>query len=216
MTERQSRTVTVAIPHLVLFARYPTPGECKTRLIPAIGAEAAAELHRNLTERTVELLCSSGAPVTIASTGAKPAAFEAWLGARVSIEEQVSGGLSERLLAFSDQAPVIIFGADTPDLTSVHVSQAIEGLDTHDVVIGPATDGGYYLIGMRKPFPELVANMPWSTDQVLRETLRRLDALGVEPLLLDPLSDCDRPADLKLWPQLATRQRAATAQSVGR
>ena len=207
--------MTVATPKLVLFARYPTPGECKTRLIPAIGAEAAADLHRDLTERTVNLLCASGAPVTIASTGATPTEFEEWLGTRVSIEEQVSGGLSERLLAFTDRAPVIIFGADTPDLTAAHISEAIEGLATHDVVIGPATDGGYYLIGMRKPYPELVANMPWSTDQVLRETLRRLDALGVAPLLLDPLSDCDRPADLKLWPQLATRQKAA-AQSVGR
>jgi uncharacterized protein len=207
--------VTAPIPHLVLFARYPTPGECKTRLIPAIGAEAAADLHRDLTERTVQLLCSSGAPVTIASTGARTTAFQAWLGEQVSIEEQVSGGLSERLLAFTDRAPVIIFGADTPDLTSAHINKAIEGLATHEVVIGPATDGGYYLIGMRKPYPELLANMPWSTDQVLRETLRRLDALGIEPLLLDPLSDCDRPADLKLWPQLATRQKAA-AQSVGR
>lgn len=208
--------MTTPIPHLVLFARHPTPGECKTRLIPAIGAEAAAELHRDLTERTVQLLCSSGAPVTIASTGASPAAFKAWLGAKVSIEEQVSGGLSQRLLAFTDRAPVIIFGADTPDLTSAHVSRAVEGLTTHDVVIGPATDGGYYLIGMRKPYPELVVNIPWSTDQVLRETLRRLDALGVEPLLLDPLSDCDRPADLKLWPQLATRKKTDAAQSIGR
>lgn len=207
--------MTAPIPHLVLFARYPTPGECKTRLIPAIGAEAAAELHRDLTERTVDLLCSSGAPVTIASTGAKPAAFQDWLGERISVEEQVRGGLSERLLAFTDSAPLIFFGADTPDLTLAHIDAAIEGLATHEVVIGPATDGGYYLIGMRKPFPELVANMPWSTDQVLRETLRRLDAIGVEPFLLDPLSDCDRPADLKLWPQLTTRHKAAAAQSVG-
>lgn len=190
------------MPHLVLFARYPIPGECKTRLIPAIGARAAAQLHRYLTERTVKVLSASGAPFTVATTGAPNADFENWLSSQIDLEEQVEGGLTERLFAFIDRAPVIFFGADTPDLSLEHVNRAIDGLATHEVVIGPATDGGYYLIGMRAPYPELLANMPWSTDQVLRETLRRLDGLGIEPFLLDPLSDCDRPEDLRRWPDL--------------
>lgn len=202
-------------PKLVLFARYPTPGECKTRLIPAIGAQGAADLHRQLTERTVRVLCASSASVSVATTGAQLAVFESWLGSHVNLEEQVEGGLTERLFAFLDCAPVVFFGADTPDLSAVHVRKAIEGLSTHEVVIGPATDGGYYLIGMRAPYPELLTGMPWSTDQVLPETLRRLDGLGIEPLLLDPLSDCDRPEDLKLWPDLASAQDALAAQSVG-
>ena len=209
------QSMTAATPHLVLFARYHTPGKCKTRLIPAIGAEAAAGLHRHLTERTVGLLGATAAPVTVATAGAQTAAFEFWLGSKIGFEEQVEGGLTEKLLAFIDHAPVIFFGADTPDLSLEHIGKAIEGLTTHEVVIGPALDGGYYLIGMRAAYPELFTSMPWSTDQVLRETLRRLDALEIEPLLLDPLSDCDRPDDLQRWPELVPGHVAVAVQSVG-
>ncbi|MEP1422272.1 MAG: TIGR04282 family arsenosugar biosynthesis glycosyltransferase, partial [Erythrobacter sp.] len=148
------------------------------------------------------------------TTGGQLAAFEAWLGPQVNFEEQVEGGLTERLLAFLGRAPVIFFGADTPDLSAAHVHMAMEGLTTHEVVIGPATDGGYYLIGMRAPYPELLTDMPWSTDQVLPETLKRLDALGIVPLLLERLSDCDRPEDLTLWPDLADGRKTLVAQSV--
>ena len=128
--------------------------------------------------------------------------FEKWLGDGLEFEPQVEGGLGERLLAFADRAPVIFFGSDTPDLAETHVKVAIEALKTHDVVIGPALDGGYYLIGMREPLPELLTDMPWSTDQVLPQTLKRLRQLEIEPLLLEALSDCDTPEDLERWPEL--------------
>ncbi len=190
------------LPNLVLFTRFPIAGECKTRLIPAVGPQGAAEIHRRLCSQTVELLCKTAAPVTIAATGAPISAFEQWLGSRMRYTEQVEGGLSERLLAFVGKTPVIFFGADTPDLTVEIVQAAIDGLATHRVVIGPAEDGGYYLIGMRDPLPELFADMPWSTSEVLPETLHRLSQLGIEPLMLDTLSDCDRPEDLVRWPKL--------------
>ncbi len=189
-------------PRLVLFVRYPTAGACKTRLIPAVGAAGAAALHRRLTDRTIAILKQSGCPVTIAYTGASRSAFEDWLGHDVDLAEQAAGDLSDRLLAFIDQAPVIFFGADTPDLATRHVDAAIAGLDCHDVVIGPAEDGGYYLIGIRRPLGELFIDMPWSTDKVFPETRARLDRLGIEPRLLETLSDCDRPEDLTRWPQL--------------
>jgi len=189
-------------PRLVLFARYPVAGECKTRLIPAVGPAGAAAIHRRLAGRTADLLRQSGSPVTIAITGADKAAFESWMGPGLVFEPQVEGDLSDRLLAFVKEAPVIFFGADTPDLTERHVQTAIEALATHKVAIGPAEDGGYYLIAMRDPLPELLTDMPWSTDEVLPETLRRLDGLGIEPLLLETLADCDRPEDLARWPEL--------------
>ncbi len=193
----------MAKPRLVLFARYPMPGVCKTRLIPALGPEGAANLHRHLTERTVRVLGATGLTVTVAFTGDEASRFADWLGPDVALVEQVDGGLTERLLACLDPAPVIFFGADTPDLASHHVKAAIAALELHDVVIGPAEDGGYYLIGMRRALPELLIDMPWSTDQVLPETLGRLERSGIVPVLLETLADCDRPEDLARWPGLA-------------
>lgn len=192
----------MTLPRLVLFARYPSPGACKTRLIPALGPAGAADLHRRLTERTVALLCGSGAPVTVAFTGANVEAFAEWLGPEITLVEQADGDLTARLLACLDPAPVIFFGADTPDLAARHITAGIAALQSHEVVIGPAEDGGYYLIGMRQPMPDLLTEMPWSTAQVLPETLARLDQRGIVPVLLDPLSDCDRPEDLARWPEL--------------
>lgn len=190
-------------PRLVLFARYPVAGACKTRLIPALGGQGAAALHRRLTERTLGVMRASGCQVTVAFTGAGSDQFEAWLGSDVALIEQVAGDLTDKLLACLDPAPVIFFGADTPDLTLGHVQQAIAALMSHQVVIGPAEDGGYYLIGMREALPELLTDMPWSTDQVLPETCTRLSRLGITPVLLETLSDCDRPEDLLRWPEPA-------------
>jgi hypothetical protein len=195
--------MSISAPRLVLFARYPAPGACKTRLIPALGPEGAAQVHRQLTERTVEVLCTSNAPVTVAFTGAGADAFTAWLGPDVTLVEQAEGDLTARLLACLEPAPVIFFGADTPDLTVQHVTAAIGSLEDHEVVIGPAEDGGYYLIGMRRALPALLTDMPWSTDRVLPETLTRLEALGIATVLLETLADCDRPEDLARWPGLA-------------
>lgn len=190
---------------LVLFARFPVPGQCKTRLIPALGPAGAARLHRVLTERTVAVLRSSGRPVTVAFTGSDRARFSDWLGTDVGLVEQAEGDLTDRLLACLDPSPVIFFGADTPCLEQRHVRAAIDGLSSHEVVIGPAEDGGYYLIGMRKAFPDLLTEMPWSTDQVLPETLSRLSQRGISPLLLETLADCDRPEDLSQWPELVAQ-----------
>lgn len=193
----------ICSPRLVLFARYPVAGQCKTRLIPALGAEGAASLHRRLTERTIDVLRQSGAAITLAFTGATHDDFCRWLGGDITLFQQVEGDLTAKLLACLNPAPVIFFGADTPDLGTSHVKAAIAGLQTHEVVIGPAEDGGYYLIAMRAALPQLLIDMPWSTEQVLSETLARLERLGIAPLLLDTLSDCDRPEDLLRWPALA-------------
>lgn len=200
--EAQTGAVT-AFPRLALFARYPVAGEAKTRLIPAVGCKRAAEIHRVLTERTIALLQEQrDCTVELFYTGAPESAFRNWLGEGFFLREQVEGGLTERLLAALDPVPVIFFGADTPDLAPSHVAAAVAALTTHDVVIGPADDGGYYLIGFRQPYRFLLTDMPWSTARVWPETLRRLDAHGVVPAMLEPLGDCDRPEDLVRWPWL--------------
>ena len=188
---------------LVLFSKFPTPGEAKTRLIPALGEAGAAAIHRALALRTVEVLRNACAgTVEIAYTGADEADFRDWLGSALTFVPQVASDLTGRLIERLHPAPVIFFGADTPDLTASIVTDAANALAQHDAVIGPASDGGYYLIGLARPQPELFTDMPWSTDAVLPETMRRLAKLGIEPFLLPVLHDCDRPEDLARWPWL--------------
>ena len=148
----------------VLFTRFPTAGKAKTRLIPAIGADGAAAVHKILTERSVATLRSSDCRVEIAYTGASEPEFVQWLGDDLVYAPQVEGDLSDRLIAQLAPAPLLFFGADTPDLALSHVARAIEALQTHDVVIGPAADGGYYCIGLKEEHPFLFKDMPWSTD----------------------------------------------------
>lgn len=119
---------------------------------------------------------------------------EAWTLKRVQHDD-----LTDRAVS-----PCIFFGADTPDLSPEIVAAAVAALETHDGVIGPADDGGYYLIGMREPQPALFTDMAWSTETVFPETMRRVAELGLNFLTLETLSDCDRPEDLARWPWLAT------------
>lgn len=193
----------VVMTTLVLFAKYPVPGYAKTRLIPALGADGAARVHRHLTERTVKTLVASGAAVEVRYAGGDEDAFWSWLGPVPHYIEQVEGGLSERLIDAGRDAHHVFFGADTPDLTVAIVESAIDALESHDIVIGPADDGGYYLIGMQVARPELMADMPWSTSEVFPETMRRCATAGLTVALLPTLADCDRPSDLARWPDLA-------------
>lgn len=187
---------------LSLFAKYPVAGFAKTRLIPALGPEGAAALHRHLAGRTCRILLASGQNVTVHYTGAQESDFRTWLGDGAALEPQPEGDLTARLLAAQKHEPQIFFGADTPDLSLDIVNQAIAALADHAVTIGPAEDGGYYLIGMQKPLPALFTDMPWSTQNVLPNTLARLQDMGIIPHILPTLSDCDRPEDLERWPEL--------------
>jgi uncharacterized protein len=197
----------IGTPRLALFTRLPVAGSAKTRLIPAVGAERAAEIHRTLTERTLATLkdaCPtfSAAQIEIHFTGGSTAEFRAWLGDDLTLVDQASGSLGDRLAAALDPAPVILFGADTPDLLPGHIIAAAEALTLHDVVIGPACDGGYYLIGVKQPLHILFSDMPWSSDQLLTATLNRAAEHGLSFAQLETLSDCDEPEDLARWPWL--------------
>ena len=188
-------------PRLVLFVRYPTAGRAKTRLIPALGAQGAADLHRRLTERTLATLRATGLPVELRTTGAPTAAFHRWLGDVVCIP-QGCGHLGARMRRGAADAPAILVGADIPDLAPGHLIAAAKALANAPVTIGPAEDGGYYLIGVREPLPWLFAPMAWGTRSVRTTTLDRLAKRGVAVTLLAPLSDLDTPGDLERWPGL--------------
>ncbi len=192
----------MTLPRLVLFTRYPEAGKAKTRLIPALGDAGAAAVHKRLAERTVSVMRESGLPVEIRYTGASQNAFEAWLGEDLSFVEQGGGDLGDRLRDAGQDTPVIFVGADCPDLRADLLVQAADALENTEVVIGPAEDGGYWLIGLAAPHDWLFSDMEWGTEAVLPETLRRLEAKHMSPVRLETLADCDRPEDLERWPWL--------------
>ena len=188
---------------LVIFTRYPEPGKAKTRLIPALGAEGAAALHRRLTEHTLTEARAAGLPIDLYVTGAPETAFREWLGEDLTFTQQIEGDLGERLQAASLPTPVLFIGSDLPDLKAAHLVEAADLIGAGRTVIGPAEDGGYWALGLTAPADYLFADMPWSTDAVFALTAARLRDRGIEPALLPALADCDRPEDLARWPWLA-------------
>lgn len=188
-------------PRVVLFTRYPEPGRAKTRLIPALGAAGAAALHRALTERTVTAVRESGLTLEIRSTGAGCERFIEWLG-MTDVVDQGDGDLGERLARAGPPYPTLFIGADAPDVTPALLRNAADALAHAPAAIGPAADGGYWLLGLACDVAGVFEDIEWSTGAVFAQTMARLAAAGIDPVLLPELADCDRPEDLARWPNL--------------
>lgn len=208
---------------LIVFARHPTPGKTKTRLIPLLGAGGAAALARRLTLRTLRTAkalpqAHSNVVVEVRYDGGSERAMQHWLGSETFCREQGPGDLGQRMArAFEDSfregsTRSLIIGADCPDLTADLLNEAFQQLLNHSVVIGPATDGGYYLIGLSKPVPELFAGIEWGTGTVRKQSIEILHRLTITPHLLEPLDDVDRPEDVPNWQQKATAAEADLSQ----
>jgi rSAM/selenodomain-associated transferase 1 len=183
---------------VALFTRWPEAGKAKTRLIPALGPQGAADLHRRLTERTVATVRAAGLALEIRSTGADPARFRDWLGVE-AVVDQGEGDLGERLARTAETLPVLLLGADIPGLAAHHLVAATAALASAPAVIGPAADGGYWLLGLAAPLPHLFTGIEWGTGSVLAATLAKLPP-GTPRL--ETLSDLDTPEDLARWPGL--------------
>jgi uncharacterized protein len=187
---------------LAILAKAPVPGSVKTRLIPALGTDGAAALHARLSERTVATACAAAiGPVTLWVTPAGTHPCFTALASRFPIgpAAQPEGDLGARMLAPCQAAegPVIVVGTDCPAFTPLHLREAANVLRSGtDVVVIPAEDGGYVLIGSRRPQPNLFSDMTWSTDTVMADTRARLTSNGLTWRELPTLWDVDRPADL--------------------
>ena len=195
----------ISNPHdvrVVAFARFPVTGMCKTRLIPAVGAQGAAAIHTKLVEICVAAMRGSGLSIELRTTGAEVSAFREWLGGDIAFIDQGEGDLGDRLARAAAPYPVIFIGSDAPDLDADRLIGAAAALRTAPAVIGPAEDGGYYLLGLNAPALWLFTDMDWGTETVFDETMRRFAAHGVTPMVLEPLADLDRPEDLARWPEL--------------
>lgn len=193
---------------LIIFMKNPIPGKVKTRLGKDLGMEKAAEIYTQLMDYTKSI----AAPVQ--------ADVEVWYGDQINpndlwneegfIKKQQSGAdLGERMKnAFaqgfsSGYSRIIIIGTDCPELDTGLLEQAYTELDEHDVVYGPANDGGYYLMGMKELLLPLFILKSWSEESVLAESINDLDQMEKEYILLPELTDIDTIEDLKKFPKYA-------------
>lgn len=195
---------------LVIFAKAPIPGQVKTRLCPPLTPDEAATLHGSLVLDTLERTKTAVAKLKLpadrflACSPSSALVFFKIMEERQAVKliDQEGKDLGEKMhrtfetLFARGYNRVMIVGTDVPSLPLEHYSLALQLLETHEVVLGPAFDGGYYLIGLKVPQPALFQNVPWSTDQVLAVTRERAAGMGVSIGLLPQWRDTDTVDDL--------------------
>jgi uncharacterized protein len=201
---------------LLVFLKVPRPGQVKTRLAAEIGAGEAARVYRALAERVLAQTAPEAGDSYRRLIFFSPAdardEIAAWLPGEVLVAQE-GADLGQRMdaafaHAFASGATrAVLVGTDVPRLSREHVRQALAALGTSPVVLGPATDGGYYLVALTARQPELFQGIAWSTDAVRAATVERASALGLAVHLLEPLRDVDTAADLEAeWPAARFRQ----------
>ena len=197
---------------LIIFVRLPVPGEVKTRLAKQIGSISACDHYRAFVEW---VLTKTGSPA--------PGVWRRWLcftprSALNAIRTwlrphhvnhylpQAPGDLGIRMMAATGAAfhakasKAIVIGTDCLEVDETLIAQAFDSLDQHDVVLGPAHDGGYYLLGLARLTPKIFQRIPWSTDQVCAATRARAQELGLSVFELPLRRDIDLPSDLEHLP----------------
>lgn len=196
---------------LVIFAKAPIAGQVKTRLCPPLTYDEAATLHGSfvldMLERTKVAATRLKLPLDryLACAPSSTLVFFQIMEERQSVKliDQVGDGLGARMeqafatLFGKGYQRVFIVGTDVPSLPLDHYQQALALLEAHDVVLGPAPDGGYYLIGLKQPRPELFTDIAWSTDRVLAATQEKAASLGLKTALLPSWRDVDTIDDLR-------------------
>lgn len=192
---------------LIVFSRYPEPGITKTRLIPVLGPERAAILQRQMTEDTIakvrELITDFPLEIEICYEGGSEPQMVEWLG-EFDYQQQIKGDLGGKMSeAFArhfqqKNKKIVIIGTDCPGLNGEMIREAFDLLSNNDLVLGPACDGGYYLIGQSTEAPFLFIDIPWGTGDVLLETNKMALFHQLKVSYLKELADIDRPEDLSL------------------
>lgn len=198
---------------LIVMAKAPVAGLAKTRLIPALGADGAAALAQRLLAHALEQALQAarrgglGAVELCCAPDAWDPGFAAWVGSPgVTLTDQGDGDLGERMAralhrALLTHATAVLIGTDAPALDANRLQAAQAALRCHDAVFVPALDGGYALVGLRRPLPTLFDAMPWSTPLVMQRSRERLAAAGASHVELAPVADIDVPADLVHLPK---------------
>lgn len=187
---------------LLIFVKHPIPGQVKTRLAATLGNEGAVAIYQQLLAYSCEISKEITADKAVFYGNQVPET-DLWKEAGYQRFLQEGADLGERMLqAFAwgfeqGYERILIMGSDCPHLDAAHLEQAFLQLQTHDAVLGPAKDGGYYALGLGKLFPDLFIRKEWSTQSVFTSTLNDLMRSEKSFYLLPTLSDVDHEEDLK-------------------
>ncbi|WKD28923.1 TIGR04282 family arsenosugar biosynthesis glycosyltransferase [Halomonas sp. KG2] len=194
-------------PHLHLLAKAPLPGQAKTRLIPCLGPEGAAQAHATMVRHCVATACQAlGSQHVTLWTSLEHqhplfVELQSHYGISLATQRQGDVGMRVRHALNSTQGPSMVMGTDCPSITVAMLRQCSAALKNVPVVILPAEDGGYGLIGTHDDHPSLFEGIPWGTAQVLQVTRQRLAALTLDAIFPDTMWDIDRPEDWQRWQQ---------------
>ncbi len=187
---------------IVVFGRVPAPGRVKTRLAKVIGPDAAAEIYRALLDHVLAEVCATGLPVTLALADAAPLGdWRPPSDARVEI--QVQGDLGRRMQTAFERRfaagahAVVLVGSDLPAIAAGHLTEATTALSRVPVVLGPAADGGYWLVGQLAPGFDLFSGVVWSAPETLTATRKRIGTLGIAHEEVSVQHDVDTLQDLE-------------------
>jgi rSAM/selenodomain-associated transferase 1 len=192
---------------LLVFARYPELGKVKTRLAADIGAAEALRVYEQLLAHTHSVVQQISASRTLWLAAEPPTGSTPLWPDAEQLVQPTHNDLGARMQhafeeAFTQGAKrAVVIGTDCPGLQPEHLQQAFAQLESHDVVLGPAEDGGYYLLGMRTLQQPLFTGITWSTNTVLTDTLAIAQRQGLSVALLPTLHDIDNGADLATWRQ---------------
>ncbi len=200
--------------HLIIFGKLPFPGRCKRRLAEEVGADAAAGVYARLVLATagrLSRLPHSGITVELSVAAAQGRAYFGEAFPELCVTEQSEGDLGERMQSAFERAfdagatDVVLVGSDIPDMGQDVVMRAFETLGRVRLVLAPANDGGYVLIGMRGLTHPVFDDIDWGQSDVLKKTTAQADRLGIPYECLEPIRDLDTVSDLRAW-QRAVRE----------
>ena len=205
---------------LLIFAKAPEPGLSKTRLMPLLDAEEAAAIHEQLSRRVFQAIATSQLRIVLWGASQHPtlvswAAQSGWPLRQQQgddLGERMAHALADELAAGAERA--ILIGTDCPLMNAHYVAQAEAALASADVVLGPAEDGGYVLIGCSRAVPEIFREIEWGTHRVLEQTLKSASQARLRVSQLDTLWDVDRPEDWLRYLALQAAEKEKTTDGV--
>lgn len=208
---------------IAVMAKAPVAGYAKTRLIPALGARGAARLQRQLTLRTLATARAAGVgPLTLWCAPAADQRFFHALRQRCGIELRTQpeldlGARMAHIFAASNGQPLLLIGTDCPALAPVHLQRAAQALrNGADAAVITTEDGGYFLLGLQRPAPDLFNGIEWSTARVMAQTRKQMSALGLRWQEVARLWDIDRAEDLPRWQALLQAETGSILPTGGR